>query len=45
MCAPFIGGDVVFRTLDASGLAWVADKWKEWAIGIVRDAQRELYGY
>ena len=45
MCAPFAGGYVIFRTLDASGLAWVADKWKEWAIGIVRDAQRELYGY
>ena len=45
MCAPFVGGDVVSRTLGASGLAWVADKWKEWAIGIVRDAQRELYGY
>ena len=28
------------RTFDTA-----ADKWKEWAIGIVRDAQRELYGY
>lgn len=44
MCAPFIDGGpgVTFDTLDSAGLAWVADKWEEWAIGIVKSVAQEV---